>query len=207
MCRYERILFFFFSKWREEKEWTHTWLEYLIAPKCINFKPKKCRDHTAKVIDVSLLYFFSACELPPFVLVFLYRLLLVYKHLYQRWLAVCQCVSCFSFFLKKRALDGRRWRGGNYLQSPQWTNSMRVSIIERGEKTHCTHIILLCLIWFSCSLFDPTSWRWLYILMKNIGVVRPLRALTSPATSYMHDNNVRHYSIGPARRENDNPSE
>lgn len=145
--------FFFFSKWREEKEWTHTWLEYLIAPKCINFKPKKCRDHTAKVIDVSLLYFFSACELPPFVLVFLYRLLLVYKHLYQRWLAVCQCVSCFSFFLKKRALDGRRWRGGIIYNR---RNGRIVCAFQslKGGKKHIAHIILLCLIWFHvpCSI-------------------------------------------------------
>ena len=101
--------------------------------------------------------FFPACELPPFVLVFLYRLLLVYEHLYQRWLAVCQCVSCFSFsvflfFLKKGSIDGRRWRGGIIYNR---RNGRIVCAFQSLEgETHCTHIILLCLIWFHvpCSI-------------------------------------------------------
>ena len=117
------------------------------------------RSHSKGYRRESLIYFFSACELPPFVLVFLYRLLLVYKHLYQRWLAVCQCVSCFSFsvflffFFKKGSIDGRRWRGGIIYNR---RNGRIVCAFQslKGGKKHIAHIILLCLIWFHvpCSI-------------------------------------------------------
>ena len=204
-------LFFFFKMERRKRMDPYlTWI--LNSAKMYKFQTEKVQRSHSKGYRRESLYFFQHVN---FLLLF-----------WSSYIGCCLCTNTFTrdgslcvsvsavflfqfFFFFKKGLYRRSamaWR--NYLQSPQWANSMRVSIIGRGNTLHTHYPFVPYLV--SCSLFDPTSWR-CCILMKNIGVVRryirPLRALTSPATSYMHDNNVRHYSIGPGRRENDNQSE